>query len=282
MLCQAMGRMLWRPWWKFRRFWLPVARAVREPRGDGIRSVGVLATRRYPRFLGEPGTCVVLGVCPGTVCTVEVCVVFLDTLTPVARAGVPKGDRLGPAAVWSAGVVLVGLHCSLVCGCGVVVGPFICDCETERWFLCCVVRVGYWHHEPVVRSHVVASLLSDSCFATGVVLCVEVALCFVEVSWTNGPRNETGSLGSDLPVRLVVEVFLLKGRLVVLSKSCYFPFTFRGLRVELRLDDHKLMEMLESTTFRLHIPLERLIFLVLGGRCLGAVDRHMLSRAVIF
>ncbi|MQL99624.1 hypothetical protein Taro_032345, partial [Colocasia esculenta] len=31
-----------------------------------------------------------------------------------------------------------------------VVGPFVRDCETERLFLCCVVRVGYWRHEPVV------------------------------------------------------------------------------------------------------------------------------------
>ncbi|MQM06726.1 hypothetical protein Taro_039553, partial [Colocasia esculenta] len=35
-----------------------------------------------------------------------------------ARARVPKGARHGPAAVWSAGVVLVSLHCSLVCACG--------------------------------------------------------------------------------------------------------------------------------------------------------------------
>ncbi|MQL83237.1 hypothetical protein Taro_015734 [Colocasia esculenta] len=30
------------------------------------------------------------------------------------------------------GVVLVGLHCSLACACGAVVGPFVRDCETER------------------------------------------------------------------------------------------------------------------------------------------------------
>ncbi|MQL92075.1 hypothetical protein Taro_024690 [Colocasia esculenta] len=65
------------------------------------------------------------------------------------------------------GVVLVGLHYSLACACGVAVGPFVRDCETERWFLCYVVRVGYWRHEPVVHSHVVLSFLSDSCFATG-------------------------------------------------------------------------------------------------------------------
>ncbi|MQL82248.1 hypothetical protein Taro_014717 [Colocasia esculenta] len=55
------------------------------------------------------------------------------------------------------GVVLVGLHCSLACACGAAVGPFVRDCETERWFLFCVVRVGYWRHEPVVHSCVVAS-----------------------------------------------------------------------------------------------------------------------------
>ncbi|MQM04133.1 hypothetical protein Taro_036925 [Colocasia esculenta] len=39
--------------------------------------------------------------------------------------------------------------------------------ETERLFLYCVVRVGYWPDQPVVRFRVVASFLSDSCFATG-------------------------------------------------------------------------------------------------------------------
>ncbi|MQL83972.1 hypothetical protein Taro_016471 [Colocasia esculenta] len=53
-----------------------------------------------------------------------------------------------------------------VCRCGVAaVGPFIRDCEAERLFLCCVVRVGYWPDQPVVRSRVVASFLFDSCFA---------------------------------------------------------------------------------------------------------------------
>ncbi|MQL77128.1 hypothetical protein Taro_009543 [Colocasia esculenta] len=46
------------------------------------------------------------------------------------------------------------------------VGPFIHDCEAERLFLCCVVRAGYWPDQPVVRSRVVASFPSDSCFAT--------------------------------------------------------------------------------------------------------------------
>ncbi|MQL93649.1 hypothetical protein Taro_026294 [Colocasia esculenta] len=45
------------------------------------------------------------------------------------------------------------------------VGPFVRDCEAERLFLCCVVRVGYWPDQPVVRSRVVASFPSDSCFA---------------------------------------------------------------------------------------------------------------------
>ncbi|MQM07645.1 hypothetical protein Taro_040483 [Colocasia esculenta] len=49
-----------------------------------------------------------------------------------------------------------------VCG---SVGPFVRDCEAERLFLCCVVRVGYWPDQPVVRSRVVASFPSDSCFA---------------------------------------------------------------------------------------------------------------------
>ncbi|MQM18075.1 hypothetical protein Taro_051059 [Colocasia esculenta] len=59
-----------------------------------------------------------------------------------AQAGVPKGVRHGPAAVWSADVVLVGLHCSLalLCGCGAIVGPFVRDCETES-----CVEVLWWY-----------------------------------------------------------------------------------------------------------------------------------------
>ncbi|MQL98843.1 hypothetical protein Taro_031558 [Colocasia esculenta] len=38
-----------------------------------------------------------------------------------------------------------------------VVGPFVRDCEAERLFLCCVVRVGYWPDQPVVHSCVVTS-----------------------------------------------------------------------------------------------------------------------------
>ncbi|MQM01523.1 hypothetical protein Taro_034280, partial [Colocasia esculenta] len=37
------------------------------------------------------------------------------------------------------------------------VGPFVRDCEAERLFFCCVVRVGYWPDQPVVHSRVVAS-----------------------------------------------------------------------------------------------------------------------------
>ncbi|MQM15009.1 hypothetical protein Taro_047944 [Colocasia esculenta] len=54
---------------------------------------------------------------------------------------VPKGARHGPAAVWSAGVVLVGLHCSLACACGATVRPFVCDYKTERWFYVVVLHV---------------------------------------------------------------------------------------------------------------------------------------------
>ncbi|MQM03960.1 hypothetical protein Taro_036749 [Colocasia esculenta] len=59
-----------------------------------------------------------------------------------------------------------------LCVCGAVARLCVRGYETEGWFLCCVVWVGYWRHEPVVCSHVVASFLSDSCFATGCGLCV--------------------------------------------------------------------------------------------------------------
>ncbi|MQL99307.1 hypothetical protein Taro_032036, partial [Colocasia esculenta] len=52
---------------------------------------------RVPQVLCEPGT-LVLEICPGTVCTVEVCVVFLDTLTPVFELYVRLRERRQRAA----------------------------------------------------------------------------------------------------------------------------------------------------------------------------------------
>ncbi|MQM12796.1 hypothetical protein Taro_045714, partial [Colocasia esculenta] len=43
--------------------------------------------------------------------------------------------------------------------------------------------VGYWRHEPVVRSRMVALFLSDSCFASGRGLCaVTLGLWFYPLS----------------------------------------------------------------------------------------------------
>ncbi|MQL78183.1 hypothetical protein Taro_010612, partial [Colocasia esculenta] len=62
------------------------------------------------------------------------------------------------------GVVLVGLHCSLACACGVAVGPFVRDCEIERRHSC---NEALWWYLMVV----------------GVV----VELCSVEVVWLGPP-----------------------------------------------------------------------------------------------
>ncbi|MQM13588.1 hypothetical protein Taro_046514, partial [Colocasia esculenta] len=67
----------------------------------------------------------------------------------------------------------VGWSPQLALPCGAAVGPFVRDCEAQRLFLCCVVRVGYWPDQLVVRSRVVASFPSDSCFAT----CHGLAVC---------------------------------------------------------------------------------------------------------
>ncbi|MQL90034.1 hypothetical protein Taro_022621 [Colocasia esculenta] len=113
---------------------------LHEAEYGGPAPIPEYLSSRVPQVLCEPGT-LVLGVCPDTMCTIEVCVVFLDTLTPVFelyvrlrgdQARVPKGARHGPAAVWSPGVVLVSLHYCLACACGVAVGPFVRDCKTER------------------------------------------------------------------------------------------------------------------------------------------------------
>ncbi|MQL92345.1 hypothetical protein Taro_024966 [Colocasia esculenta] len=134
----------------------------------------------YPRFLGEPGTCVVLGVCPGIVCTGEVCVVFLDTLTPVFELELgPESLKLDLSSVIAR---LRGGSCAMLSG---------LDTGVMNQY-----SVPVWWRRSF-PAHVLPLVLA----------CVEVALCFVEVS----------CLGSDLPVRLVIEVFLLKGGLVVLS-----------------------------------------------------------------
>ncbi|MQL76673.1 hypothetical protein Taro_009064 [Colocasia esculenta] len=50
--------------------------------------------------------------------------------------------------------------------------------ETERLFLCCVVRVGYWPDQLVVRSRVVASFLPTRALPALVVACVTCRLRF--------------------------------------------------------------------------------------------------------
>ncbi|MQM03532.1 hypothetical protein Taro_036312 [Colocasia esculenta] len=113
-------------------FRLRMARTVREPREDGVRSVGVPSMRRFWNSSASPSWCQAWAY---EVCDLQIVVVSWSPLF-------------------------------LACCWGAAVGPSIRDCETERWFLCCVVRVGYWHHEPVVHSRVMASFHSDSWFAT--------------------------------------------------------------------------------------------------------------------
>ncbi|MQL94090.1 hypothetical protein Taro_026736 [Colocasia esculenta] len=48
-----------------------------------------------------------------------------------AQDRVPKGARHGPAAVWSAVVVLIGLHSCLTCFCGAAAGPYVRGCKAE-------------------------------------------------------------------------------------------------------------------------------------------------------
>ncbi|MQL80987.1 hypothetical protein Taro_013439 [Colocasia esculenta] len=101
---------------------------LREAECGGPAPIPEYLSSRVPEVLCEPGT-LVLEVCPGTVCTVEVCVVFLDTLTPMFELYVQLRERRQRAATC---LVLVDLHCSLACACGATVGPFIRDCETKR------------------------------------------------------------------------------------------------------------------------------------------------------
>ncbi|MQL69487.1 hypothetical protein Taro_001770 [Colocasia esculenta] len=90
-------------------------------------------------------------------CTIEVCVVFLDTLTPVFELYVRLRERWQRGSDLPKSLKVLGMGLQL---CGLQVVLVLC------------VRVGYWRHEPVVHSRVVESFLSDSCFATGCGLCV--------------------------------------------------------------------------------------------------------------
>ncbi|MQM10138.1 hypothetical protein Taro_043024, partial [Colocasia esculenta] len=72
---------------------------------------------------------------PGYIAWIATCVVpsrsvssVLDTLTPVFELYVRLRERRQRTATC---VVLVGLYCSLACACGVAVGLFVLDCETE-------------------------------------------------------------------------------------------------------------------------------------------------------
>ncbi|MQL88771.1 hypothetical protein Taro_021334, partial [Colocasia esculenta] len=68
----------------------------------------------------------------------------------------------------------------------VLFGPFVRDCETERLFLCCVVRVGYWPDQPVVRSRVVASFFPTRAMSALVMACVTCRLRYLYPSWVTG------------------------------------------------------------------------------------------------
>ncbi|MQM17693.1 hypothetical protein Taro_050669, partial [Colocasia esculenta] len=50
---------------------------------------------------------------------------------------------MGPAAVWSAGVVLVGLHSFLGCSSGAAAGPFVRGYETESFSIKPVTREAH-------------------------------------------------------------------------------------------------------------------------------------------
>ncbi|MQM13803.1 hypothetical protein Taro_046729, partial [Colocasia esculenta] len=186
----------------------------------------------YPMFcVSQARVFVVLGVCPDAVCTIEVCVIFVDTLTPVfelyirlretrqraatcvcvvacsvlvvggtdtsrrtglqlvlfssaslyrAQAGVPKGSRHGPAAVWSTGVLLVGLHCS--------------------WLYCVVVE-----RQLDLSSVTVVACVCDSLVEVLlIVVCPGSGTVLVVVSWWY--LVEVG-LWSDLPRVVFILVF---------------------------------------------------------------------------
>ncbi|MQL68953.1 hypothetical protein Taro_001244 [Colocasia esculenta] len=160
----------------------------------------------------------VLGVCSGTVCTVEVCVVFLNTITPVFELYVRLRERrqlgsdleLGPESLKVPGIDLQ-----------------LCGLQTEMWFLCCVVRVGYWRHEPVVCSRVVASLLSDSFFAAGCDLCTVTRWLWFDPLWCAWRHSCTGTLWWYL---VVVGTCTLRGYQFLVVRGV--P-AFSGVKVEL-------------------------------------------------
>ncbi|MQL71550.1 hypothetical protein Taro_003863 [Colocasia esculenta] len=73
----------------------------------------------------------------------------------VERVALPNYARKRRSVVQFPWELAKGSVC-LTCSRGAAVGPFVRDCEAKRLFLCCVVRVGYWPDQLVVRSRVVA------------------------------------------------------------------------------------------------------------------------------
>ncbi|MQM03411.1 hypothetical protein Taro_036191 [Colocasia esculenta] len=131
-----------------------------HPRPHLLHAVG------YPRFLGEPVTCVVLGACSGMRAR--------GWGTDTSRRHWSPASPVFPVShFWELGpesLKVPGLDLQL---CGLQVWCWLVS--TVLWFMVvelqldlssvtarlrggsCVVRVGYWCHEPVVRSRVVAS-----------------------------------------------------------------------------------------------------------------------------
>ncbi|MQL73348.1 hypothetical protein Taro_005693, partial [Colocasia esculenta] len=95
------------------------------PHKEGVWSVGWIAMRCFLHFVKSLSwhiVFVVLGICPTIVYTVKVCVIFLDTLTPMFELY----DWLRERRQWGSDSLL-----TLLDGCGAAVGPFVPDCETE-------------------------------------------------------------------------------------------------------------------------------------------------------
>ncbi|MQM02288.1 hypothetical protein Taro_035052 [Colocasia esculenta] len=146
------------------------------------RSGGILeASWDYPRR-ASPTNLIPLGVFPkarGTSCYGEsraiwrVGVVFSVVSLRGRRTERGKRRVIIILPVLREGVVLVGLHCSLalLCGCGAVVGPFVCDCKTER-----LVEVL-----PIVVCPGGGTILVVDPWWYLVVVGVKVDLCSVEV-----------------------------------------------------------------------------------------------------
>ncbi|MQM17389.1 hypothetical protein Taro_050360 [Colocasia esculenta] len=137
----------------------------------------------YPRyFVSQACVLVVLGVGPGTVCTVEVSVIFLDTLTPVFELYVRLRERRQRASVVHSRMVASFLSDSCF-----VTGGDLCVTHGLRFYLLSCIKLYRRECLMCGTGLVVVSVVVPRGSRVPVFSGVVVELCSVKVVWCDLP-----------------------------------------------------------------------------------------------